>query len=197
MRFLIDGNEWSFPHMDSLPRLELLDALRERVAAEGRVIVDMLCDGESLGEDELLSVPDGIDVDVITATPWGLGKDIVDEMKNSLLKVFAAIQRALDAPDSDGTPGLEGAFAELDWMDDVSESLAGAYPEYGGAFPDAEPLRRQLRVFQRRLAEGRYADATAWHERQWKKETLPPFAERVKALESWFEERERRDGGES
>ena len=59
MRFLIDGTEWSFPHMESLSREEQLEALREKVSAEGRVIVDMLSDGESLDDGDLLTVPDG------------------------------------------------------------------------------------------------------------------------------------------
>ncbi len=81
MRFFIDGTEWNFPHLDSLSREELLDALRERVASEDRVIVDMLCDGESLDEKDLLSVPDAIDVEVHTATEWGVGLEILDEIK--------------------------------------------------------------------------------------------------------------------
>ncbi len=192
MRFFIDGCEWSFPHMDSLSRQELLDALREKEAAEDRLIVDMLCDGESLSESELFAAPEGIDVDIITKTPWELGKDLLEEIKNSLLKVFRAVQGALDAPGFDAS-GLEDAFRELDWIEEVCEGLADAYPEYEGTFPDASPLRGELDVLQNLLADGRYADANAWHEREWKKESLPPFAERMNAFRDWLEEMERRE----
>ena len=182
--------------MDSLPREELLDALREQVAAEGRVIVDMLCDGESLDDRSIMSVPDAIDVDVHTATPWGLGLEILDEVRDSLLKVVRTIQEALDGSQTFNPLQLREAFEQLGWVGDVIEGFRDAYPEYGAGWPDAEPLTEELKVFESMLSDGRYSYANEWHERNWKEEALPRFLDDVKALREWFEEQERRDGGE-
>ena len=182
--------------MDSLPREELLDALREQVAAEGRVIVDMLCDGESLDDKSIMNVPDAIDVDVHTASPWGLGLEILDEVKDSLLKVFRTIQEALDGSQLFDPLQLREAFEQLGWVGDVFEGFRDAYPEYDGGLPDAEPLTEELKVFEAMLTDGRYADANEWHERSWKNEALPPFLDEIKSLREWFEEQERREDGD-
>lgn len=193
MRFLIDGTEWTFPHMESLSREEQLEALREKVSAEGRVIVDMLSDGESLDDGDLLTVPDDIDVDVLTNTPWGLGMELLEEVKNSLLEVFKGLQGILDGNEFFEAPMLDGIYASLDWIGEVADSFCDAYPEYGGALPDAAPLRRSVENFQELMAEGRFAEAQAWHENEWKRGVLPPFVDDIKQLHDWFESEDARD----
>ena len=180
--------------MEALSREEQLDALREKVAGEGRVIVDMLCDGESLSEEELLSAPDGIDVDVHTNTPCGLGVEILDEVKDSLLKVFRCIQEALDGTQMFDPLQLREAFEQLGWVGDVFEGFADAYPEYGSDWPRVEPLVDELNAFQSMLSDGRYADAQAWHEHEWKLHALPPFLDRVKDVREWFIRNDRPEG---
>ena len=197
MRFFIDGTEWSFPHMDSLSREEQLDALREQVAAEGRVIVDMLSDGESLDDTSIMSVPDAIDVEVHTATPWGLGMEILDEIDASLSAVFRAIQEALDGSDMFEPGTLHEAYEQLEWVGDVIEGFHEAYPEYVGEWPQAERLADELKNFESLLSDGRYADANEWHEIEWKEDTLQPFMKGLASLRKWFGEQERRDGGEN
>ena len=197
MRFFIDGTEWNFPHMDSLTRVELLEELRGQVAAEGRVIVDMLCDGESLDDKAMMTVPDAIDVEVRTASPWGLGIEILDEIDDSLSKVFRQIQEALDGAQPFEPGQLREAHEQIGWIGDVIEGFRDAYPEYGAALPDAAPLDEELSVFENLLSDGRYADANEWHERVWKGEALPPFVNGLKELREWFAEQERRDSGEN
>ncbi|RKJ76045.1 MULTISPECIES: hypothetical protein [unclassified Pyramidobacter] len=193
MRFLIDGTEWAFPHMESLSREEQLEALREKVSAEGRVIVDMLSDGESLDDGDLLTVPDGIDVDVLTNTPWGLGVELLEEIKDSLLEVFKGLQEILDGAEVFAASMLDGIYASLDWVGEVAEGFRDAYPEYGGALPDAAPLRRSVETFHALMAAGRFAEAQAWHENEWKREVLPPFLDGVKQLRGWFESEDAKD----
>lgn len=193
MRFLIDGTEWTFPHMESLSREEQLEALREKVSAEGRVIVDMLSDGESLDDGDLLTVPDGIDVDVLTDTPWGLGLELLEEVKNSLLEVFKGLQGILDGSQIFEPSMLDGVYASLDWIGEVADGFRDAYPEYGGALPDAAPLRRSVENFRELMAEGRFAEGQAWHENEWKRGVLPPFLDDIKRLHDWFESEETRD----
>lgn len=193
MRFLIDGTEWSFPHMESLSREEQLEALREKVSAEGRVIVDMLSDGESLDDGDLLTVPDGIDVDVLTNSPWGLGVELLEEIKNSLLEVFKGLQGILDGTEAFELSMLDGIYASLDWVGEVSDGFRDAYPEYEGALPDAAPLRRGVETFQDLMVDGRFAEAQAWRENEWKRGVLPPFLDDLKQLHDWFESEDARD----
>lgn len=197
MRFFLDGTEWNFPHIDSLSREEQLDALRERVAAEDRVIVDMLSDGESLDEKDLLTVPDGIDVDVITDTAWGVGLEILDEVKNSLTSIFKDLQTILDGSQIFEHTMLDGVRGQLDWIRDALNSFPDAYPEYDGALPDVEPLHEAIDVFERLLSDGRYAEANDWHEEEWKKDVLPPFLDRLNGLREWLELENSKDCGES
>ncbi len=197
MRFFIDGTEWNFPHMDSLTREELLEELRGQAAAEGRVIVDMLCDGEALDDKAFMTVPDAIDVEVRTASPWGLGIEILDEIDASLSQVFCRIQEALDGTQMFDPGQLREAHEQLAWIGDVIEGFRDAYPEYEAVLPDATPLEEGLSVFEGLLSDGRYADANEWHEREWKGEVLPPFVNGLKELREWFAEQERRDGGEN
>lgn len=193
MRFLIDGTEWTFPHMESLSREEQLEALRERISAEGRVIVDMLSDGESLDDGDLLTVPDDIDVDVLTSTPWELGIELLEEIKNSLLEVFKGLQEILDGAEIFAPSMLDGIYAALDWIGDVTDGFRDAYPEYEGELPDAELLRGGVETFQDLMAGGRFAEAQIWHENEWKREILPPFLDSVKQLHDWFASEESRD----
>ena len=197
MRFFIDGTEWNFPHMDSLTREELLEELRGQVAAEGHVIVDMLCDGESLDDKAMMTVPDAIDVEVRTASPWGLGIEILDEIDDSLSNVFRLIQEALDGSQMFEPDQLREAHEQIGWIGDVIEGFRDAYPEYGASLPDAAPLEEELSVFENLLSDGRYADANEWHECDWKDKALPPFMNGLKELREWFAEQERRDGGEN
>lgn len=190
MRFFVDGTEWKFPHMDSLPRTELLDALREQVASEGRVIVDMLSDGESIDDKAFMSVPDAIDVEVYTATPWGLGLEILNEAENSLQKVFRVIQEAFDSAEIFDPLHFREAYEQLEWICDVFDGFRDAYAEYDGEWPNAVPLFDELKTCEALLTDGRYADANEWHECVWKVETLPYFVDKMKALREWFESRE-------
>lgn len=193
MRFFIDGAEWSFPHMDSLSREEQLEALREKVASEDRVIVDMLSDGESLDEADLMTVPDDIDVDVYTDTPWGVGLEILDEIKNSLLAVFKNLQGALDSSVPFEPSALDEAKRQMEWVREAADSFRDAYPEYTGIFPDAGELMQSVEQFEEYLSEGHYAEAQAWHEQTWKKELLPPFLENVRNFKEWLDEKNRQD----
>lgn len=187
MRFFIDGTEWNFPHMDSLPRAELLDALHEQVESEGRVILDMLSDGESIDDKAFMSVPDAIDIDVCTATPWGLGLAILNEMENSLNDVFRAIQEALDSAQMFDPLQFRDAFEQLNWISYVTDGFCDAYPEYKGEWPDARHLSDELKVCESLLSEGRYADANEWHECVWKAEIVPCIFDKIKILRGWFE----------
>ncbi len=196
MRFFIDGTEWNFPHLDSLSREELLDALRERVASEDRVIVDMLCDGESLDEKDLLSVPDAIDVEVHTATEWGVGLEILDEIKNSLLTIFQELQSLLDDTEPFSDYKLDEIYMQLDWIREVTEAFSDAYPEYEGELPDVASLAEEIAVFGRLLTDGRYAQAHAWHEQDWKKEALPPVLDRLDAFKKWLEGENKKEFGD-
>ncbi len=181
--------------MDSLSREEQLDALREKVASEDRVIVDMLSDGESLDEKDLLTVPDGIDVEVHTATAWGVGLEILDEVKNSLLDVFKGLQSLLDGSQMFQPSMLDEVHSQLGWIADVIEAFKDAYPEYNAPLPDAAVLSEEVDVFGRLLADGRYAEAQSWHEENWKKEVLPPFLDRLAKLKEWLEGEDKRDFG--
>lgn len=189
MRFLIDGAEWTFPHMDSLSREELLEALREKVASDDRVIVDMLSDGESLDDKDILSVPDEIDVEVHTNTPWGLGLEILDEVKESLLTVFRELQTILDSSRSYEPSMLDEVRDCLNWQEEVFEGIRDAYPEYDGQLPEVAPLKKEISFFAAYLAEGRYAEAQAWHESDWKKRALARYLEHIKDLRDWFEDK--------
>lgn len=194
VRFIIDGSEWVYPHMDSLSREEQLDSIREKVSAEGRVIVDMLSDGESLDEKDIMEVPDGIDVEIVTATPFGLGLEILEEVKDSLLSVFKAIQSALDGSKMFDPDDLGGAKEQLEWVCDAMDSFGDAYPDYAGRIPDAAPMSEAVGRFGELLADGRYADANAWHENTWKKRLLPPFLNDLKSLKEWLDAEEAKSG---
>lgn len=115
----------------------------------------MLSDGESLDDGDLLTVPDGIDVDVLTNTPWGLGMELLEEIKDSLLEVFKRLQGILDGAEVFAASMLDGIYASLDWIGEVADGFRDAYPEYGGALPDAAPLRRSVETFQELMAAGR------------------------------------------
>lgn len=193
MRFLIDGTEWVFPHMNSLTREEQLEALRERVSAEGRVIVDMLSDGESLDDGDLLTVPDDIDVEIFTNTPWGLGLELLGEVKDSLLEVFKGLQEILDGNEVFTASMLDGIYASLDWIVEVTDGFRDAYSQYGGTFPDAVPMRRSVEIFQDLMADARFAEAQSWHENEWKHEVLRPFLDDLKQLHDWFESEDAKD----
>lgn len=196
MRFFIDGNEWTFPHMESLSREELLDALREKVASEDRVIVDMLSDGESLDDRDIMNVPDSIDVEVHTNTAWGLGLEILDEVKESLLAVFKDLQTALDGAEPWTPLTLDETKESLKWQIEVFEGIRDAYPEYDRCLPDAAALLDSVTTFDGLLAAGRYAEAHAWHENEWKKCALAAYLENLKDLHDWFEDENAKESDE-
>ena len=81
--FFVDGVEWS-SEGTPLSRAELLQALRDELAWDGRVILEMISDGEALSEEDLLTVPDDIDVDVTTASEYGVGIAVLSELKKDL-----------------------------------------------------------------------------------------------------------------
>ncbi|MGI6076384.1 MAG: hypothetical protein ACOYD9_08515 [Pyramidobacter sp.] len=196
MKFVIDGSEWNFPHMDSLSIEERLAALREKVAAEDRVIVDMLSDGESLEERDLLTVPDDIQVDVITDTVWGVGLEILEEIKNSLLEVFKGLQSVLDSRDPFEPSMLDETKRQLHWVGEAAKALQNTYPEYDGQFPQGEPLLDSVAEFEACLAEGHYAEAQIWHEKTWKNEVLPPFLDAVKKIKEWLDAKNDEETGD-
>lgn len=195
MKFVIDGCEWNFPHMDSLSVEDRLAALREKVAAEDRVIVDMLSDGEALEEKDLLTVPDDIEVDVITDTVWGVGLEILEEIKNSLLSVFGELQSILDGRSPFEPSMLAETKRQLQWVCEAAKALQRTYPEFDGGFPRGEPLLKGADEFEVCLSQGRWAEAQAWHETTWKKEILPPFLDSLKDIKAWLDGKNDEDPG--
>lgn len=193
MRFIIDGSEWNFPHMESLSREEQLDSIREHVAAEGRVIVDMLSDGESIDDDDFMNVPDSIDLDIVTSTPFGLGLEILGEVKNSLLAVFKGLQTALDGSNMFDSTTLSDVREQLTWVGEALASFSDAFPEYLGSLPDTDSLSRAVDHFAELLNEGHYAEANEWHEHEWKRYVLPPFLNDIKFLKDWLEAEDKKD----
>ena len=186
MRFIIDGAEWSFPHMESLSREEQLDALKEKVSSEDRVIIDFLSDGESLDENDLLTVPDSLDVDVVTSTPEGLGLQVTEEMNASLSGIFKAMQEILDGSEPYQPHMLDGARDAAEWIQHAAEGIRDAYPDYRGELPDASLLIEGLETFHGLLSDGRYAEAQAWHEDEWKHDLVPPVLSALNEIETWL-----------
>ena len=43
------------------------------------------------------------------------------------------------------------------------------------------------------MVDGRFAEAQAWHENEWKRGVLPPFLDDLKQLHDWFESEDARD----
>lgn len=186
MRFFIDGSEWSYPHMDALPVEEQIESVREKVASEDRIIMDFLCDGESLTEDELQNIDAELDVDVITASPHGVALEALNEINKSLLEIFKALQTILDGNQMFDPSMLDTAYDQLDWMDEVFDSMRSEYSEYRGNYPDTNLLRDGLADFRDMLSLPDYMRAQAWHEENWKKEIMPQFASPLKAMHSFF-----------
>ena len=187
MRFIIDGIEWNYPHMESLSREEQLESVYEYVGNQGRLIVDMLCDGESLDEKDLLTVPDAIDLEISTNTPYGLGLEILSELRDSLSEIFKNLRSSLEASEEAENEMLAGARENLNWVCDVTDSFRDAYPDYSGRLPDAHPVADAVSDYEGMLRAGDYADAENWIDHEWVHHILPPFMKDLKEFKDWLE----------
>lgn len=89
MNFYAQGHEIKLN--EGLIREEMWHHLQAFAEERGLILVELLCDGESLGYEDFLTVPEGLDIEVVMATPH----DIAREVLQMLVTESAEIDEAL------------------------------------------------------------------------------------------------------
>lgn len=129
VRLIIDGKEWR--HDENLSRSEVLNALREDLAWNDRVILEMLSGDEALSEEDFLTVPEDIEVSITSASEYSVGLAVVDEMKSELVSLLRETEQ--QQPDS------ALMTSRLQWLNDAATLLFETYPEI-------EPLEEEFQA---------------------------------------------------
>ncbi len=188
MRIFMDGKEWQILHMEALSREEILEMIKEELACSDQVITDILSDGESLSEEDFLTVPDGIDVEIFSSTAGALGLDVLEQVERETSALDRAVTETVkdlrEGNHESGHERLHGLLDNLAWISQALADFRDAFSGQGlsvqeGTVFSASLLGQELEQFHQLLCEGRGAEALLWYQETWRPE-LKAFQDQLK-----------------